>query len=80
MIPDKFDPLMDLSHAKNVGEGGVPSGGGESSRKPADVQSFDGAATSAVNIVMPGAEKPLSTDGGYGGPPADVQRFNGSAV
>lgn len=77
-IPDSFDPLMMLSSAKNVGEGGVPASPGETDRTVAE--KFDGAATSAVNIEIPGAEKPLSTDGGYGGPPADVDRFNGGSI
>lgn len=79
MMPDRCDPMMMLNTAKSMSMGGdMMMSGAEMDSCPA--QKHDGAATTATNIVMPGAEKPLSTDGGYGGPPADVQRFNGSGV
>ena len=78
--PDKFDPTMMLGNAKNMHEGSAPSSGGEVSHTPADVQQFDGAATSAQNIVWGEDTRPLSTDAGYGGPPAGVDKFNGGSV
>lgn len=74
-IPDSFNPLMGLDHAKNVGEGGIPTG--QESAGNAPVERFDGAATNATNIVMPGGDRPIAPSSGFGGPPADVDKFSG---
>lgn len=73
MIPDSFDPTMMLSSAKNVGEGGIPSGEGTDSTL---AQKFDSAPT-AQNIVFGTDTRPTSTPDS-GGPPAGVDRFSGS--
>ena len=47
--PDKCDPTMMLNMAKNMGDGPAPATPGDVDRSPA--QKFDGAATSAMNIM-----------------------------
>ncbi len=76
MIPDSFDPTMMLGTAKSKGDHAAPAAPGPNARTLAE--SFDGAAVTAGNVEMPGADRPIAATGGYGGPPSGVDKFDGS--
>lgn len=72
--PDKFDPTRMLDTAKNMMNGPHDAPSGEGTDRVI-AEKFDGASTSAQNVVFGEDARPLSSDGGYGGPPAGVDTF-----
>lgn len=76
-MPDSFDPLMMLGTATSKGDPAAPAVPGDTGTS-ALPEAFDPASVSAANVQMPGPDRPLSTSGGFGGPPAGVDRFDGS--
>lgn len=84
MPPSKFNPLMQLNEAKNVGGGphGAPEGGASGSeRQPAGVKRGDGTANLGTTTKVKTAEdsRPKAT-GGKQRQPSGVDRFNGGSV
>lgn len=81
MIPDSFDPLMGLDHAKDKGTHDVPASSSPVSRTPVDVQQNDSTAnlgTTYTTIESTTVNGPALA--GEERQPADVDRFNGGSV
>ena len=78
MIPDRFDPLMDLNTAKNKGDHPAPAIPGDTGSSPL-AEPFDGAAnfgTTGADIVIGADGRPIAASG-VQRQPADVDRFGG---
>jgi len=80
-MPERFDPLMQINEAKNVGSstGGVTSstpGKGKASIP----QAFDSTANTGTTTSVKGSDSPTQSYTGQGRHPAGVQTFNPASV